>query len=100
MAGGTYLLRADWIEEQRRGVGQHHMPKVRVRQAAALELEPHKMGGGLEVRGTQLFAQCRVHAIAHDSQVGSRNVLFVITCFVEDASHCLPVLPLLTILCK
>lgn len=57
MAGkGAYLLRADWVEEQRRGVGQHHMPKVGVRQAAALELEPHEMGGGLQVGGAQLLA--------------------------------------------
>ena len=34
------------------------MPKVGVRQAAPLELETHKMGGGLQIRGAQFLTKC------------------------------------------
>lgn len=54
----THLDRADGVEKQWRWVGQDHMPKVGVRQAAPLELETHKMGGGLQIRGAQLLTKC------------------------------------------
>ena len=76
------------------------MPKVGVRQTAALELEPHKVGGGLQVRGAQLLAQRRVHAIAHDSQVCSCNVLLVIIPFVQNTGDSLPILPFPAVLCR
>ena len=52
----AYLSGADRVEQQGGGVGQHHMPKVGVGQAAALQLQTHKMGGGFEVGGAQLLA--------------------------------------------
>ena len=76
------------------------MAKVGVRQTAPLELEPHKVGGGLQIRGAKFLAKCGVHAITHDSQVGSCYVLFVVIPFVENASDCLAVLPLCAILCR
>lgn len=75
------------------------MPKVGVRQLAALQLQTHKVGRGLQVRGAQLLAQCRVHAIADHSQVGGRNVLYIIAGLVQDASDSLPILPLFAVLC-
>ena len=54
----THLDGADGVEEQWRWVGQDHMPEVGVRQAAALELEAHKMGGGLQIRGAQFLTKC------------------------------------------
>lgn len=75
------------------------MPKVRVRQLAALQLQTHKVGRGLQVRGAQLLTQCRVHAIADHSQVGGRNVLYIIAGLVQDAGDSLPILPLFAVLC-
>ena len=75
------------------------MPKIGVRQLAALQLQTHKVGRGLQVGGAQLLAQCRVHAIADHGQVGISNVLYIIAGLVQDAGDSLAILPFFGVLC-
>jgi len=78
MQGCTRLMGADGVEQDRRRLGQHHVPKVGVRQAAAAQQQAHKVGGVRDARRRQLLAQPRVHAVAHHlrfSQLGFTDAM-------------------------